>query len=223
MLGEKLVKADVDTLWKRHWAASEKGKTTMTNIQTTNVLSDADLDAVVGGLPPVLAAFEIKMVERSNEPNAIKAMQIHQIEAATRWPFGRFWGLRALPTKTTRELEAASVGGLFCDSRHGSVRDIPPPSWTDDADGPHRRNQETDMNTQITLLSDDALDDVSGGRIALKIEGQPAIAGSSKENGQGSVSSGSNDLLNDFLLCAVVAVGATFSIFGAKNTISPPT
>ena len=59
----------------------------MTNIQTTNVLSDADLDAVVGGLlPPALAAFEINKVEHSNEPNAIKAMQIHNIEAATRWP-----------------------------------------------------------------------------------------------------------------------------------------
>jgi hypothetical protein len=66
--------------------------TIMTNIQTTKVLSDADLDAVVGGLPPVLAAFEIKMVERSNEPNAIKAMQIHNIEVAERSPFGGlFW------------------------------------------------------------------------------------------------------------------------------------
>ena len=65
--------------------------TIMTNIQTTKVLSDADLDAVVGGfLPPVLAAFEIKMVERSNAPNAIKAMEIHNIEAQVRWPFPRF-------------------------------------------------------------------------------------------------------------------------------------
>jgi hypothetical protein len=61
--------------------------TIMTNIQTTKVLSDADLDTVVGGISPFLAALEIRNVERSNEPNAIKAMQIHNIEAATRWPF----------------------------------------------------------------------------------------------------------------------------------------
>jgi hypothetical protein len=59
----------------------------MTNTQTINALSDAELDAVVGGfLPPVLAAFEINKVEHSNEPNAVKAEQIHNIEAATRWP-----------------------------------------------------------------------------------------------------------------------------------------
>jgi hypothetical protein len=76
---------------KRLGVASAKGMTIMTNIQATKVLSAADLDAVVGGfLPPVLAAFEIKQVERSNEPNAIKAEQIHNIEAALRWPFGRF-------------------------------------------------------------------------------------------------------------------------------------
>jgi hypothetical protein len=63
-----------------------KGKTTMTNIQTTKVLSDADLDAAVGGFMPFLAAFEINKVEHSNEPNAVKAAQIHNIEAATRWP-----------------------------------------------------------------------------------------------------------------------------------------
>jgi hypothetical protein len=63
----------------------------MTNIQTTKVLSDADLDAVVGGfIPPFVAAMEIRNVERSNEPNAIKAMQIHNIEAAERSPFGRW-------------------------------------------------------------------------------------------------------------------------------------
>ena len=60
----------------------------MTNIQATKVLSDAELDAAVGGISPFLAALEIRNVERSNEPNAIKAMQIHNIEAATtRWPF----------------------------------------------------------------------------------------------------------------------------------------
>ena len=58
----------------------------MTNIQTTKMISDAELDAVVGGISPFLAALEIRNVERSNEPNAIKAMQIHNIEAATRWP-----------------------------------------------------------------------------------------------------------------------------------------
>ena len=59
----------------------------MTDIQTTKVLSDADLDAASGGfLPPFLAAFEINKVEHSNEPNAVKAAQIHNIEAATRWP-----------------------------------------------------------------------------------------------------------------------------------------
>jgi hypothetical protein len=82
-----LVKADVV---RRHQGAAlgrfGKGKTTMTNIQTTKVLSDADLDAVVGGLPPFLAAFEINKVEHSNEPKAVQAMQIHNIEAATRWP-----------------------------------------------------------------------------------------------------------------------------------------
>jgi hypothetical protein len=63
----------------------------MTNTQTINTLSDADLDAVVGGfLPRAVAAFEIRIVERSNEPNAIKALQIHNIEVAERSPFGRF-------------------------------------------------------------------------------------------------------------------------------------
>jgi hypothetical protein len=63
----------------------------MTNTQTIDTLSDADLDAVVGGfLPKAVAAFEIRIVERSNEPNAIKALQIHNIEVAERSPFGRF-------------------------------------------------------------------------------------------------------------------------------------
>ena len=64
-----------------------KRTTIMTNIANIEALSDADLDAVVGGfLPPALAAFEIYKVEHSNEPNALKALQIHNIEAATRWP-----------------------------------------------------------------------------------------------------------------------------------------
>ena len=63
----------------------------MTNTQTTKVLSDADLDAVVGGfMPKALAAFEISKVEHSNEPNAIKALQIHKIEVAERTPFWPF-------------------------------------------------------------------------------------------------------------------------------------
>jgi hypothetical protein len=67
---------------------TENGMTIMTNIQTIEVLSAADLDTVVGGLDPFLAAFRIYEVEHSNEPNAIKAVQIHNIEAATtRWPF----------------------------------------------------------------------------------------------------------------------------------------
>ena len=77
---------------KRRGVASKQtnGMTIMTNIQTTKVLSDADLDTVVGGISPFLAALEIRNVERSNEPNAIKAMQIHNIEVAERSPFGRF-------------------------------------------------------------------------------------------------------------------------------------
>ena len=65
--------------------------TTVTNIQTTKMISDAELDAVVGGfLPKAIAALEIRIVEHSNEPNAIKAMRIHNIEVAERSPFGRF-------------------------------------------------------------------------------------------------------------------------------------
>jgi hypothetical protein len=64
--------------------------TIMTNTQTINALSDTDLDIVVGGLPPFLAALEIRAVERSNEPNAIKAMQIHNIEVAEQSLFRRF-------------------------------------------------------------------------------------------------------------------------------------
>jgi hypothetical protein len=87
-----LVKADVAIRHKGGigplW---QKRMTNMTNIQTINALSDTDLDAVIGGfLPPFLAALEIRAVERSNEPNAIKAMQIHNIEVAERSPFGRF-------------------------------------------------------------------------------------------------------------------------------------
>jgi hypothetical protein len=89
-LDEKAVKADVAPDCKgRHSVALAKRNMTMTNTQTITVLSDTDLDAVVGGLDPFLAAFRIYEVEHSNEPNALKAVQIHNIEAATRWPFFR--------------------------------------------------------------------------------------------------------------------------------------
>jgi hypothetical protein len=57
---------------------------------------------------------------------------------------------------------------------------------------------ETDMNTQV--LSDDALDGVSGGRPNIIIEGQVPIAGSTlatgtKISGGGTISNGSS-LLN---------------------------
>ena len=74
------------------------------------------------------------------------------------------------------------------------------------------------MNTEIRLLSDVALDTVSGGRINLPVEGQPAIAGSIKADGSaGSVSSGNNNLLNEFLGCAVVVAGVAFGIMGYKS------
>ena len=80
------------------------------------------------------------------------------------------------------------------------------------------------MNTEIRLLSDVALDTVSGGRINLPVEGQPAIAGSIKADGSaGSVSSGNNNLLNDFLGCTLIAVGAAFGIMGHKSMQQPTT
>ena len=53
----------------------------MTNIQATNVLLDAELDAVVGGsVPPkAILAMELHSVERENIPKALLAMFIHEI------------------------------------------------------------------------------------------------------------------------------------------------
>jgi hypothetical protein len=61
--------------------------------------------------------------------------------------------------------------------------------------------QETDMNMQINLLSDDALDAVSGGRPNIISEGHVAIAGSSSATGTqigggGGTISGGSSLLN---------------------------
>jgi len=55
--------------------------TTMTNIQATKVLADAELDAVVGGtLPPkAILAMELHVVERENIPKALLAMFVHEI------------------------------------------------------------------------------------------------------------------------------------------------
>ena len=67
----------------------------MTNTQPTKLLSDTDLDAVVGGFLSVpMAQYEIRMVERSNAPNAIKAMEIHNIEVAERSSLNPFQPFR---------------------------------------------------------------------------------------------------------------------------------
>jgi hypothetical protein len=67
---------------KRRGAASNQtnGMTTMTNIQATKVLSDVELDAVVGGhVPPkAIQAIEIYTVSRENIPKALLAF-IHEI------------------------------------------------------------------------------------------------------------------------------------------------
>jgi hypothetical protein len=67
---------------KRRGVASKQtnGKTTMTNIQAIKVLSDAELDAVVGGtLPKAIQAMDINRVEHEGLPKAIQAMLIHEI------------------------------------------------------------------------------------------------------------------------------------------------
>lgn len=52
----------------------------MTNIQATEVLSDAELDAVVGGtLPKAIQAMDIYRVEHQGLPKAIQALLIHEI------------------------------------------------------------------------------------------------------------------------------------------------
>ena len=52
----------------------------MTNIQATKTLSDAELDAVVGGtVPKAIQAMEIHQVERENIPKALLALFIREI------------------------------------------------------------------------------------------------------------------------------------------------
>jgi hypothetical protein len=69
---------------KRRGAASKQttGMTTMTNIQTNQTLSDAELDAVVGGgmiLPKAMQALDIYRVEHSVIPKALQALFIRRI------------------------------------------------------------------------------------------------------------------------------------------------
>ncbi len=54
----------------------------MISIQITNALSDAELDAVVGGTvpPKAIQALEIHEVSRENIPKALLALFIREIE-----------------------------------------------------------------------------------------------------------------------------------------------
>jgi hypothetical protein len=73
---------------KRRCVASKQtnGMTTMTNIQATKVLSDAELDAVVGGtVPKAIQAMEIYRVEHEGLPKAIQALLIHEIVTGRRF------------------------------------------------------------------------------------------------------------------------------------------
>jgi hypothetical protein len=55
--------------------------TTMTNIQFTKALPDAELDAIVGGfVPNAIKAMEISKVEHEHLPEPIKIRLIHEIE-----------------------------------------------------------------------------------------------------------------------------------------------
>jgi hypothetical protein len=55
--------------------------TTMTNIQFTKALSDAELDAVVGGtVPKAIQAMEINHVEHEHLPYGRKELLIREIE-----------------------------------------------------------------------------------------------------------------------------------------------
>jgi hypothetical protein len=67
------------------------------------------------------------------------------------------------------------------------------------------------MDTQITLLSDDALDAVSGGRPNIISEGHVAIAGSSLATGTQIIGGGKSvngpNLFDEFLVGAAI-VGA---------------
>jgi hypothetical protein len=67
---------------KRRGAASNQtnGVTTMTNIQATKVLSDAELDAVVGGtMPKAMQVLAINRLEHEGLPKALEALFIHEI------------------------------------------------------------------------------------------------------------------------------------------------
>jgi hypothetical protein len=69
---------------KRRGVASEQtsGIMLMTHIQATKMLSEAELDAVVGGTvpPKAIQALEIHQVERENIPKALLAVFIREIE-----------------------------------------------------------------------------------------------------------------------------------------------
>ena len=64
------------------------------------------------------------------------------------------------------------------------------------------------MNTQITLLSDDALDAVAGGMMNIVQEGLPPVPGSTRASGQGSVASGSSSIGPFAVSSAWFAIGA---------------
>jgi hypothetical protein len=73
------------------------------------------------------------------------------------------------------------------------------------------------MNTQIALLSDDALDAVCGGMIRNIIEGQPPIPGSTRATGtQGSVGTG-NSSIGAILVPSTVA--GVLSLIGALTSL----
>jgi hypothetical protein len=72
---------------KRRGVASKQtnGMTTMTNIQITKALSDAELDSVVGGtVPKAIQAMEIYHVEHEHIPWERKELLIRDIEMGRR-------------------------------------------------------------------------------------------------------------------------------------------
>jgi len=71
------------------------------------------------------------------------------------------------------------------------------------------------MNTRINLLSDDALDAVSGGRPRTITEGLPPNPGSIAADGSpGSVSSGGSILQGITSLAGLGVVGVVWGLFG---------